>query len=45
MTILQFSASHHHEDGVYAPRDDVFDLHAILPEEGIAISAFENDSS
>jgi hypothetical protein len=43
MTILQFPTRHHHEDCVYSPRDEAFDLHAILTEEGIAISTFEND--
>jgi len=41
MTILHFPARHD-DDHVYAPRDDAFDLHAILTEEGIALSAFMN---
>jgi hypothetical protein len=47
MTILPFpthhQTHHQHDDRVYAPRDDAFDLHAILTEEGIAISSFETD--
>jgi hypothetical protein len=45
MTILQFPTRLQYDDRVYAPRDDAFDLHAILTEEGIAISAHENNRS
>jgi hypothetical protein len=39
MTILQFPPFPHHEDRVYAPIDDAFDLTAICTEEGLVISA------
>jgi hypothetical protein len=41
MTILPFPTHHQHDDRIYAPRDEAFDLHAILTEEGIAISIDE----
>ena len=43
MTILPFPTRHQHDDRIYAPRDEAFDLYAILTEEGIAISAFDDD--
>ena len=42
MTILQFPTRQQHDDCVYAPRDDAFDLRTLCLEEGLVISALDD---